>query len=614
MAQSRRRWSAGALTLYCMLAQPLAAQTDWDATAEVANLADPAQRARAISRLLSLGKQAVPALEACLADHGAPATQLDAALFVTGKLANKLGADSLPLLEPLHGLFRVHPTESVRRQALWALGCVGVFAPPQQADDLRQNLASLRRQVQDGRLHQVVCSRLFLVDLSPEAILTASRGPAWGWPERMAQAQNLAAGVLQANDDLLDDYQQRLEDFAAPRPWPWQLPTGEAWCVGEYAAVLFQLRGTRSRAVARGLVRHWDPELRHEGLLQLSSHALAETDVLALATCAADGDRRVRDLALQLLRDQGANGIPALWLLCAPWEWDRATQAMRSQVAQGLMQAAANGNADCLRQLQAIATTMGGGDLPAGILDATIAHLLPGILHGAAGAPAELIGKLTAGMAESAWTPACERSLIHLQAAAHSWPSALQALAWRGPGLLSRFPELPRLLLQAWQLHSWTGSGHVFGFLAELCAGRAAETATLQTLARATLQQEAWPIVARAWIELLYRNEVPSAEDVAKALDALLVRDALMGLRVNGAQGAWSLDVQSPKWVLQAAAAAFACLGGDARWSELLPLDDEANAALAGRLREASTAAQWAEIAESLRSELHRELGSKLRR
>ncbi len=301
-----------------VLALPAAAQRDLTADEEraLAALAVPARQWEASRTLVRAGTAALRRLQPVLRDHRErPATEVSMALLVAGRF----GRDAAPLLDTVLEVYRMGLAPELRRQALWAVGQLAPFAPADVRGAAQTFLQDHFAADGDRFLFACVDER---VALGPElqagalrAVLLEERTP----PARRIAIGEAIAAARAAEIDGLRGLGELLHELLArrlERPLrPWDVDTSRECEVAPLAAAAWNL-GVRTPTVARGLVQHWDPELRLAALDVLANGAaLSRTERWDVVMLLWDAAPMVRDVALATMRgwaDGLAIAMPAV--------------------------------------------------------------------------------------------------------------------------------------------------------------------------------------------------------------------------------------------------------------------------------------------------------------
>ncbi|HEX6812286.1 MAG TPA: hypothetical protein VF384_11730 [Planctomycetota bacterium] len=551
-----------------------------EVTRAIEDLTTPDRQPRSFAVLQAAGARCVPQLRKVLERAGTEneprPEQLLGALHVLGCL----GKDAVPALAEVQDVFVNTKHDEVRNQSMWA-----IYRLATASGDARvcASAANLIRRNTTARLDwNKYAFVVFRLDLGPEptpsAVLQLLRST--GQPAAAAAAA--AADMPKLDNDLVHALDEAL-DLAVARPsTPWQRNTKYDAAGGEIAAALWQ-HGHRETKVARGLLQHWDPRLRHLGLQQLMRPLhLTPEERLDVICCLWDSDRLVREQAVANLQSYGRHGLMALRALRAfeRHPESRANAPVYQRAAVRLLRDASTGASDVAAAMLADADRILRGEpitAEATTSDEAGCSLLADIVLGCRG---EQDGTLEAlarlAVARKAFADRNDDGLLLAFVASlgtsdeSAWLGAARALAALGPRVARRLPELTDLLLQSrTSFEDKPNTDLVFVVEAEILAGQTASVAEL----RAAQDTRRWHVVLHAIVEQMQRNAV-TAQD-APRLRALLSTKfeaavLTLGTKFVAATGARPVDValtERSDAVRVAAALALAGLG-ETPWTD----------------------------------------------
>lgn len=284
--------------------------------AAVAGLADPSNRAEACAALVRLGSVAVPPVTAVVrasrqaAVAGYREDECSAALYVLGQLRER----SLPALAEVLAVYRERAlADALRCQALWAMGeIVGASGDVRLFDDALELMRRLPVNDPSQLLPRRVQARMRLgpQPTHEELLLALADGP--GPTAAVCDVLMPRSGVLAP--ELASVLQGSLERGLSERELPWQPGDWFEAVAGEIAALLAARGPPRQDAlVPRGLLRHWDPDLRVVALVRWKEQAPpTRGPCLEVVARLWDPQPPVRQAALATLTAWGAAGLPAL--------------------------------------------------------------------------------------------------------------------------------------------------------------------------------------------------------------------------------------------------------------------------------------------------------------
>jgi hypothetical protein len=304
------------LLVPCLLATALSGQVSSSADEvalrrAVSGLAEPLHARAAADALVALGAAAVPPLQA-LVDapqrYVEPRDRVLGALFVLGRL----GAAAVPALPAVERACGDHDA-AIARQALWALGEVGRAAPEDQRADL-----AARLETATDYLAQVTRARLRLGSAPATARLRDELASAD--PAAVVAACHFLHPPLPAGIDgdggpaaWRELVHRQLALALAPAALPWDEHVLRPAAPDLAAAWLGLGGGDADLLVGRGLLQHWDAQLRRKGLSRLAGDETAPLGVRAeLLRLLFDQDAEVRQLAAWQFGAWGRAGLLAL--------------------------------------------------------------------------------------------------------------------------------------------------------------------------------------------------------------------------------------------------------------------------------------------------------------
>ncbi|MEZ6036939.1 MAG: hypothetical protein R3F29_05630 [Planctomycetota bacterium] len=493
----------------------------------VAQLGEPAQRARAVERLVAFGEACVPALSPlllrCGTNHEVPATQLAAALTVLAELGPR-ASDATKAIE--HA-YRYAPNAEVRNAALDAIDALAPALDERRRFDLAQMLQGYTSPAQDETRRWSTAMLLRLGPDCEEQVLDQFlREGGYGGVA--------AARVAHAQPTLPDTLRRTLVDTLARglrrSSLPWLSNPQEVLPTGDAARALVR-HGTPAREVARGLLQCREPELRRLGLENLgepSRWTPAERfDVVRLMW---DPDRVTRELAVATLTALDADGLMALRPLRAFEAWERGQGRGKradffARCAARLVAAAAARGEPAGELMRRADLLLQGRELPAElpplVCDAAARALLADVVRGCLGADDEAPRRLATLARAAGALPLREGDdalrdafLSLLQSDGEAARMAcFRALVAIGPSLADGDPErFARLLFESNAANitqPWSAEAMVL-------AGPAADVADLHE----ALRSARWHVAVRAAVELLERNALDESD--RPALRALL--------------------------------------------------------------------------------------------
>ncbi|HEX5053692.1 MAG TPA: hypothetical protein VFZ65_18070 [Planctomycetota bacterium] len=491
----------------CVLSSALAAQ---DAVSRaIDELQFTEKQEHAIDVLLANGKASVAPLQALLArvaTNDEPNTdQVAQALIVLGRLG-KLSLDALPEVTRVYAFSR---RVEIRNQAIWAMM---VLAPktgdPRLCAEVRDALRKDYTKELDAVLWSTAWFRLNLGPEPAEAQLLAQ------FAEGGYGCRAVANAVVD-QPALGNELRQVLRDalaVAVARPeLPWLHRTEHDWVAADLAAALWR-HGARDADTARGLLRHWDADLRQLALVALSGAAsLAPMERLDVVMSLWDGTRRVHEQALAALQSYGENGIVALRALRAFEAFHRAdpTAVLYRRAADRIVAEVAAASDSARELVRAIDRAVSGEPFDAAgpPLDATGVRLLTEAVIGCRGADdgsLAALSKLASGRRALA-----ARNADALRVACFStlavddpnlWWKAAEALTVLGPAVVPFGCDVESVLLE-----SCAGAGlplDVFPVEAVLYAGEHRRDDEVL----AALSSDRWHVVLRAAVETTVRH------------------------------------------------------------------------------------------------------------
>jgi hypothetical protein len=516
---------------------------------------------------------AVPRLQPLLREH---AERPQGAVLMALLVAGRLGHGALPLLADVLEVYRMGGQPDVRRQALWAVGQIAPFANDTVRADVQQAL--LRHFAPDGDrfLFQCVDERIALGhELAVDDLL--GRLDAQAGSDRVtAIGEALAAlprELLTADTSLLPVLRELLDVRLARPPYPWDADTRE--CEAAPLAAAAWAAGDRSATTARGLLQHWDPELRLAALAALADGAaLAPRERWDVVLRLWDPVRAVRDLALATTsawRDGFAIAVPSLLALAANGT-DRAFAAASTRAIDRWLRTTPPATAAAVAVLRGQRP----GDVPRPIGDTDLSQLVQ-LVSGCRGLPNGELTRLAPFVRERALaTPDVVGAMLWCVATPHTtpaWRDAVGALVAVGPAVAAARPELAVELVRSGAM---TGN---YGFapvaVAWVRAGPAASPAELASAAAG----DDWVVAARALAEIVERGVTPTHA----MLDAALAARRASYADVVADQGAdwgrrrgrgWSYVTKKADPELVAGLATLVLLAaGDARWRDAATLE-----------------------------------------
>jgi hypothetical protein len=287
-----------------------------DVVAAMAQLQQPEQRAAACLQLERAGARAVMPLRELLQswdreDAAAQEGAVVAGLYVLGKLG-PLATSSLPECKRLLAFGR---TLAVRDQALWAMGQLAPATGDKETCKECLGWLDLKTAADNNQLQtDIVWARLKLGPLPDEHQVTAMLQDDGRVARVMAAAQSIAAGQGRPSAEGWALLQRYFADATARPELPWMRCRRSDAATGDLAFAMLRAGGRRDdSAIARGLLYHWDPALRAQGLADLVDPArttLAEKlDGVALLW---HSDVQLRAQALRTLRGWERDGLVAL--------------------------------------------------------------------------------------------------------------------------------------------------------------------------------------------------------------------------------------------------------------------------------------------------------------
>jgi hypothetical protein len=234
-----------------------------------------------------------------------------AGLYVLGKLG-PLATSSLPECKRLFAFGR---TLAVRDQALWAIAQLApATGDKETCKDCLRWLDLKAAPDNDQFLLRVAWLRLKLGPWPEEKELTRQLQNDDNAAAICAAAQAIAAGPGRPSAEGWALLQRYFADATSRPELPWMRCRRSDAASGDLAFAMLRAGGRRDdSAIARGLLYHWDPALRAQGLAELADPArttLAEKlDVVAVLW---HSDVQLRSQALRTVRGWERGGLLAL--------------------------------------------------------------------------------------------------------------------------------------------------------------------------------------------------------------------------------------------------------------------------------------------------------------
>lgn len=550
----------------------------------VADLCVRGRQQGACATLIRAGENGAAALRPLLQKvEDADPEQACMALYVLGRLGGDAAA-ALP--EVLHAFGRGMQPE-VRRQALWAIGQIAPAAAKHVAgtceaciDEIRRNAAS---DIDRG-LVACVMSRLRLGPSPGDDRLVSMLGGTRRLPDKIARyasnaviasadayAARFAAGA--GADGRSAAVEAALVDAlgtALGGDFPWDRQVALQMAAGALAFASWQA-GARGPLIARGLLQHWDPEMRQQGLQALFEPAgLSLHDRFDVVLLLADGDLIVRDVALGTLAGWGSAAAVALPVLhVSAGGSDKAFAAACRTFAERWLTSLPPPAADLAKGAWGALL----GDPVAAFderqLDAAAEELLAAIAVGCRGTTGGRIGRVAAFVRHnSLQRPSVVDAFVRCLATddVDAWREALHALAILGPTVAKVRGDIEVLLLRSaplWDVNVATA-------LAGEAWIRTGPGATVDDL-RQAIESDRWHVALRGMCEVVRRGALaPAVADAAASAlprrwGDMHVTQGEQWARMRGGLLSF-VTVEPDAQALAAAAGIVLFAAGDDRW------------------------------------------------
>ncbi|MEO6596935.1 MAG: hypothetical protein ABIP94_19490 [Planctomycetota bacterium] len=507
---------------FCSLgAFSLAAQSALEQA--VADLANAERRDHATRVLDAAGPASVLPLRAALLripiDSAPDAEHVIAML----QALSRRKKDATPAIDAVEHVYEQWCQIPVREQAACALARIATASGDEAACESAQDLLMRCSIHVTSALYSFAWNRL---QLGPQPSSVAMRTMLRQGSVPAAVAASAAADQPELDESLTEALEEALGLAVARPPQPWLRCTLFDAAAGELAAALWQ-HGSRGPHVARGLLRHPDPDLRHTGLAALADATeLSVEERIDVLSRLWDESRHVRDQALANLQGYGRGGLLALRALRAfEREPSNSTDAEPyARAALGLVRSAGIDASEAASALLRDADhILSAHPWPreGPRADANACLLLADIVIGCRGAVDDTLANLAElAVARGAFAgPAGDRLLAAFVSSLgagseEGWRAAVRALAMIGPTALHDAPSLASTLLASRTLFDdRIDADSAFVAEAAILLGRGASDADVSQLQG----DRRWHVALRALVESM-RRRLPQDEKVLRTL------------------------------------------------------------------------------------------------